>query len=279
VLTLATMFLVGQSDSVERCEADENAAHPHPERSDGRPHLVSPHCVWYYLSENDKPILSGATVALVLVTGFLWLATRQLALDARDTSTQTLEQMREAEQRELRAYVGCEGYGALPAESFGDPVVWLVKMENYGQTPATDVTFTITAKVLPAELPQDYVFVDDIPPGAVPKTVLHPGAITIGQSDPDYAPLSPDAIRDLDRGKNPQGQPVRLYVYGTVEYRDVFGKRHWTNYAYRYRSEIPEPIKKKGTGEELAFAEHCPLHNDIGTYPDTDEDASRMTGA
>lgn len=122
-------------------------------------------------------------------------------------------------QRQLRAYV-CLDSGAV---IFPEPAVPVarIRFKNSGQTPAYDVRGSILTWF--AEYPLKEALPDG--PEDTRKTLemLAPGrASTLVASR--KAPLPPQCLSAL-------GTPeFMLYVYGTIRYRDIFGKEQFTNY-------------------------------------------------
>jgi len=94
VALVRAAFLIGSSEVVHTCEKQERNASPVPKRSGLLGYSVtSGHCIWYYLSENDKPLivlstvgLLGVTALLALYTAGLWRETKRLAADAATTA-------------------------------------------------------------------------------------------------------------------------------------------------------------------------------------------------
>jgi hypothetical protein len=137
----------------------------------------------------------------------------------------TLHQMRVAEQRELRAYIGVvilrETISQLNPNT--RPRVPIV-IKNFGQTPAYDVE--VTTNIVPAEFPRS---------GALPfageesgegsRTIIHPGQ----ELHTDCVAEKPLDAAEANRLRT-ESATRRLYLHGEVTYRDVFRKRHTTNF-------------------------------------------------
>ena len=54
------------------------------------------------------------------------------------------------------------------------------------------------------------------------------------------------------------------YVFGRIEYEDVFGSPHWTEFCHFYTGEQqPWPEELGGPGFEDTQAKYCTKHNDV----------------
>jgi hypothetical protein len=132
----------------------------------------------------------------------------------------------------------------LSAEPFtGDPIktIFKVLFKNTGRTPALKTHAWIAAtpdlQSIPVTNPEELSGADAM--------ILGPNGI--GNTS-TQKPYPPEAIQLIKKG-------VRLYIYGTIWYQDVFGKHHWTQFCYYPGTDL------KGFGP-------CPIHNtcdDCGT--------------
>ena len=154
--------------------------------------------------------LACFTAVLAVATIVLALVTIDLARTARKTA-----------QQQLRAYVAAR---AESVSSFGPdvPVGIRFRMTNHGQTPAHDVSQTATIAILSHPLPPNFNFPP--PPTPTPsKFVLHPGAsFDAGVVAP--RPFTGDEIVQAT------SNDFRIYLYGSVTYRDAFKKHRETTF-------------------------------------------------
>jgi hypothetical protein len=169
---------------------------------------------------------------LVLFTFTLFLATRDLVKEAKESS-----------QRDLRAYVGMDKLGfEIPNENnpnfVFDPdtpgVIQedfiTVKVRNYGSTPASDVcVFVYPAVVGPHQRLEDTFLPahdrDLAPTGAVRVTLarfmLHPNQIEITKTF-----FHPHAVREA------RARRATLYLCGRIYYRDIYNRPWRTRFCY-----------------------------------------------
>jgi hypothetical protein len=151
------------------------------------------------------------TAVLAVATIFLAAFTIDLALTSRKTA-----------QRQLRAYVAAR---AENVSAFGPdvPVGIRFRMTNHGQTPAYDVSHTAAIPILPHPLPPDFQFL--APPVSIAsRFVLHPRASF------DAGVVAPRPFTDVEIVQATTNNGFRIYLYGTVTYRDAFNKHRETTF-------------------------------------------------
>ncbi len=176
---------------------------------------------------------------LVIFTGTLWLATRDLVKGAESNA-----------ERQLRAYVFPKDDSAISVvqgPSTTRPFEVNVAVKNYGQTPAHDVV--ASAWVGLDEWPLKDTFNFDGPPSAEPvaKALIPPGA-TSHYHTGSARPLTTEELASVNSGR------LRLYIYGNVKYVDAFKKPRVTNFCYASSTEGSK-------GYKTAIAKSH-LHND-----------------
>ena len=127
-----------------------------------------------------------------------------------------------------RAWVVCQAPDPPPTNSEGDVAIrWVV--ENKGRTTAWVTALGSASQIIKAgdELPEEppYTMAG---PFTREGTVLPPNAkASRGVNIP-----APN-MAAIEHGY--QGQEYVLYVFGIVEYRDIFGGEHETRYCYRFK--------------------------------------------
>ena len=204
--------LVVKEDSAERAQV---AAEHQQERLDKQ---TTDRAVVRYTK-----YLFFATLGLAVFTTLLWRATWNLVTGAETTA-----------RHQLRAYVSIKGLGLGPDrwDRFG------IQLRNFGQTPAFVQSITMSRKILPFPLPDDYAFVDDIDPDPTPRTVLNPGQkfpVHCSEFDPMF-----DSVRDdIIKKTLINGARTALYCYGTVRLKDVFGASRWARYCLIFGGHFP----------------------------------------
>lgn len=157
-----------------------------------------------------EQMTAWATVGLALITGTLAFATFKLW---RSTNTLVLG-AQETAKHQLRPYLHVK---EAMAGIRDDLLVAEVTIENFGQTPAYEVTKWAglaaypdgATLVFPPPGPGKRKFKSIIGPG-YPLTDIYPG-------DPvaQLTPFPPDG---------------NIYLYGQLDYKDVFGEHHSTHF-------------------------------------------------
>jgi hypothetical protein len=169
-----------------------------------------------------------ALATLLFVVSYTCITLGQLILSRRQ------------EVHQLRAYIKVAP-ARTPPFSTAISFDVVAAFKNVGQTPATEATGFMAAKVLDWPLADDYPFATD--EEFSPKIVEMP---TIDHElSRRLVPASPD---DEDRILGGQS---RLVVYGTIFYDDVFGYHRWTDFCYGYDWDA------LGTGR----VQYCNTHN------------------
>jgi hypothetical protein len=156
------------------------------------------------------------TFWLVLFTGVLAVATIILAtftIDLAFTSRRTAK-------RQLRAYVAAR---AISVYGFGPniPVKIGFSMTNHGQTPAYDVSHAAAIEILPHPLPPNFQLPTPIIPTPA-SFVLHPNASF------EAVIVTATAFNAVQINMVTSNNGFRIYLYGTVRYRDAFDERRET---------------------------------------------------
>jgi hypothetical protein len=124
---------------------------------------------------------------------------------------------------------------------------------NRGATPARNLKFRISARVLPSELPADFKF--PLPKRAQGSNILGP------HQDGSMMAVVPDRIPPEDVEGVKAGSPSALYVWGTLSYEDVFGKLHRATFAQRLFWAQSGPPNENGVVPEIIRGWHLPIHN------------------
>jgi hypothetical protein len=166
-------------------------------------------------------VVAAFTVKLTLVTRDLWQATRDAAQAAKDTASHT--------RTSERAYVKMSH--TPPGVSFSSPDKFIlqVQIKNSGQTPA-QVTDAILKRMILSpdeELPGTPDYTSDDLETTQAFLVAHDKIFAIRNlpiTDKEWARVRAGA--------------AKLYVYGYVDYVDVFGGRHRGGYAREYISAL-----------------------------------------
>jgi hypothetical protein len=184
--------------------------------------------------------LTYFTAFLAVATFLLFAATIGLYLGG----TKQLELSRDAERRELRAYIGHLGmvFDSRTHESSGTRHVELLRVKyfdmNFGRTPALNVSMYI--KVVPGAPP---LFLDNELAETERQNVVqivHPNQ-NVGRIVETATPT-----RAFDQ----------FFLYGYVNYTDIFGWRWRHRFAFSY-----DPTRQNDLGE--AFVAHHQYNDEL----------------
>jgi len=182
-----------------------------------------------------------------LIAIFLFLATLALYLATRSLVGET----KNASEQQLRAYIQ-----ASPGEIYnlksGAKLEAYIRISNSGQTPGNDVRRWAGIKI--------------------------------------SKPLTIDAIAELGRGDREEGELVsmprqehviirplgtpttdeadaiihgdqRIYVFGRIEYVDIFGQPRASEFCFTYFGEVQDWPQNGGPGYNNTQARYCEKHN------------------
>lgn len=183
---------------------------------------------WLYY--RSQIVLSVLTFAVVLFNAVQWRETR---------NTRELE---------FRAYVSVKGIDIQRkpnSPGFGQFVIGYI---NSGRTPAMNVTVLINTNMRENPIPDDVGFAT--PDSQPSKTVLAPlvdvttavGAFPINEPLPNLGTQMPSPQGGTEAQASPAPPPIQTpipfisqdrkeyYVYGKIEYDDIFGNHHKTKF-------------------------------------------------
>jgi len=142
-------------------------------------------------------------------------------------------------RRQLRAYIFPESAGLFEGmmmqpprpEHTNEPGVILL-WKNTGQTPARDVISWGQIAVIETIHEESLLVVSHLEKkfaNSLGTNGINSKAIWYGRA------LADNEIKDIGTG-------IRaIYLYGRIEYRDIFKKQRWTNFRLRYAGQFPPP--------------------------------------
>jgi hypothetical protein len=174
-----------------------------------------------------------------ILTAFIMAASVGTAIYSRWQATIADD----SEKRSLRAYIGIENEKFVLncdacddptkqtdfAKGFTDNNALFMEIKNYGHTPAFDATGSFNWKDAPYgnELPPDFTYAD----GANART---PGTVfVINPQERSHGGdlLDAGVVDFIKRARNHQ---ITLYLYGHIDYTDVFKCRNVLKFCFRY---------------------------------------------
>lgn len=191
---------------------------------------------------------ASASLSAVQTQDQLRIAQKQ-ANSARDTITTMRRQMTLYE----RAWVGTSDNAYTITEN--GPIGSSVFVKNTGKSPAMDIVcrmsgITITKPRIHVLKYSDITYPADLP-------ITKQGTLFPGQRFPLSVNSSPtEPKKQKVWFENIQKGDWIQYFFGEVQYKDIFGKSHWTHFCSRF-----VPATKSGTP--------CPIYN--GTDNDSQE--------
>jgi hypothetical protein len=168
--------------------------------------------------------LAGWTTILAVFTFLLWYATRNLLLDAKNTS-----------KWDLRAYLS-------PADGKLYPITKTVlraeiSLKNSGRTPAHKVRYSITGELRSPDDIRSFVN----PDLSTRNQPIAPNSHwTVGH---EFLHLTKEDIQDVVTDKK------WVYIWGQAEYFDVFGARQ--TFKFRYRNIVKKMAKDPRSGASI----------------------------
>jgi hypothetical protein len=198
-------------------------------------------------------IVSGFTLILVGVTATVYYYQLQemqkanaVTFKALEVANKSVGVASDTAYRQLRAYVGLqliyiEQPGATPSSGKYGRIV--VKLKNFGQTPAHDATtiFSYIDAAIPngrtaAQLPKDYDFNQASRP-------IEGGPASLDYIEPGRELMSFGLLDDKSKFFDEEFLKKRsLFVYGTISYVDVYNIKHARDFCYLYSRSFDPTI-------------------------------------
>lgn len=221
-------------------------------------------------------LLALITLILAIYTGKLYRATVRLGKDARDTGTRQADEMEQSIAQATRSATAMEDVAKATSNNANIFTAFLHKqmrayiavntgkavyqdanlkfesspvLTNTGLTPARNISYVITADILPTSLPEDFVFADHGCKRDNDAT-LSPRQEFVISSVVDKR-FSDEEVKTIMEGRE-----KRLYVWGTIKYEDIFGSRWHTNFCHSF------VFPRNKEGEVAVFSNYNPTHND-----------------
>lgn len=151
-----------------------------------------------------EALLIGFTALLFIATLALWWTTRNLVKEARRTA-----------QHQLRAYVSLAA--DLPVSINSKGASFIVRSQNYGQTPANNVRVSIETIIVSKNSKINW---EGRGNHIAPRSVIHPTQVK-------YFIFNPAVISEIEGF---HAGTHDLYLFGKMSYNDVFKKEWYTNF-------------------------------------------------
>jgi hypothetical protein len=191
-------------------------------------------------------VIEYVTLAFVILTT-IGVGFQDVILHSSDeTFKNTLNVQKESSETQLRAYVGIRPLGI---DNFGEPNQVLHTMrKNYGSTPASDLFVDLPKIAVIARNSQfDAALCEPSPAAPVNTVSLFP------QQELRFDIVLPGNLLTKEQIASVRdGTQFQLQFWGTLHYRDAFGKRRCTRYCWGFRGP-------KMTEND---SDYCAQHND-----------------
>jgi hypothetical protein len=177
-------------------------------------------CFGNFTHDNAEAIIAAFTIILSFSTIFLWVATRDLVRGAEKTAKQ-----------QLRAHIGTASSGNdIPSLNIGQRQMGSISVTGYGQTPALKLRYW--GDMIIREYPLATSLLAQ-PFGRIcrpinPQQTVVMRFVTAHQ-------LTTAEAQDIRAGTQ------CFYLYGHIEYFDIFGERRETTFRYRYSPFVAPP--------------------------------------
>jgi hypothetical protein len=172
-------------------------------------------CQGEFVDENDKVITALFTLALVVSTTLLWLATGDIVTGAEEASA-----------KELRAYPGIQGANI---RIVGDEVRIRITVRNFSRTTAFGFRYAIGSQVRDVRAADRFGY----PHRDRSKWDMVPQATTTMRWTHHLAPGEEASIT--------AGTDRALFISGCAIYRDIWRARRWIRFRYQTTSFNPAP--------------------------------------
>lgn len=141
------------------------------------------------------------------------------------TATAALNATIERDQRDQRAWVGIEKMNLIKREVAEGRVGFTINIQNTGKTPGLRATPRIRYSRTPVKDLGDF----DFPPKVIESSVYAPGVA----SRQLFFFLPEEAFNGQEVDLFYAGK-LPVYIYGAIDYEDVFGKKHFTRFCAIY---------------------------------------------
>jgi hypothetical protein len=152
-------------------------------------------------------VIAIFTIVLGVATGLLWRATKSLVRGGEDTA-----------KRQLRAYVHVEQINALNMTTGPSPGIQIMT-KNFGQTPAREIVITYRYAAFSRRN------VDFDLTGAIRGQM-----VDLAPGQHDHLVIIVDLSAWVAMKQSVFTRATWFYVFGRIDYLDIFGKARWTEF-------------------------------------------------
>lgn len=171
------------------------------------------------------------TIALVMIiTAWVSCRATKATEDAAKATQESVVQSKATTQLDQRAWVSNETISGRP--ELDKPFRIAIKIKNTGKTFAKKVKVVTVCKTSGG--PPDFSAIErrENFDGILSVALLAPNGDAESTVNPSKGAKIPQA--DLDKI---EAKPHRLFVFGQIDYQDIFGRSHWNKFCYVYAGE------------------------------------------
>ena len=165
---------------------------------------------------------------------------------------------------QLRAYVLAEPGRIVNFANDGSPPEAYVWVVNGGVTPAANIRQDIRAVVLAPPITEEQITFREIDRESGPATMPPKGRKQAHRMFRDGDNLFVESEESFRAVRGEEEYPLYLYVFGTIEYRDVFNEPRSTEFCFYYSGNHEDRSSViPGQGYHGRQAQSCEIHNKI----------------
>lgn len=190
-----------------------------------------------YLDHHAEAITAICTIFVAAFTGTLWWSTRKLWR----VTDQTLRHAELTAKQQLRAYVSLIAADVIIE---GVKIIFVLKFQNAGQTPASDVSVYLRPGAVDETRGKFEPEKHSSPAERKSRGTIGPGSTMEVRHPADFSPLFPDATELAEFVQAIEAEKLRLYVHGDIDYEDAFEDR-WT---YFFAARVVKKLGASGWG-------------------------------
>ena len=159
----------------------------------------------------------------------------------------------DTEKKQLRAYLALDN---MQTSGSGTVINVKFNVENFGQTPAKNCYISGNLAIMPFPLPSNHVF--PIPPTKFKQSSIITPRATKPSTVDVHATVTPDEKKEIFSTNSER----RLYLFGVLNYQDIFNDYHFLKFCYFLNIEGKPKKSLKRTDTPISWVD-CDQHTDF----------------
>ncbi len=168
---------------------------------------------------------------------------------------QILQLSEDTAKRQLRAYVFAVP-GNVYNVSLGSRPEPRTIIRNGGDTSARNVRRDIGIRISAPLSPEQEA--------GLGRGTPEEGTLVLSPGGADDVVIRQARTLEDGEAEKIRAEKIRIYVFGRIEYQDMFGDSHWTEFCHIYSGEMTDwGPEHNGMGYSKTQARYCTKHNDI----------------